>query len=78
MLQRFEIFFVGIAAARQEQQAAARGAIGFGPVDAPDGMAVRGKPQAFPRSRGNGATVEWRSASLARLANSSLLPVVTF
>jgi hypothetical protein len=78
VLERLEVFLVGVAAAGQEQQAAARRRSGLGPVDPPDRVAVRREPQAFAGTGWNGAAVEGRLVRLVRLANSALLPVVTF
>jgi len=77
MVERLEILLVGIAAARQEQQAAARAAARRGPVDPADGVAVRRQPPAFTGMGGNGAAVERSPFSRSWMANSSLLPVVT-
>ena len=77
VLKRLEILFVGVAPPRQEQQAAPRGPARVRPVEPPDRMSVGRGPQAFASSRRNGATVESRRFRRIRLANSSLLPVVT-
>ena len=78
MLQGLEILFVGITAAGKEQQVSSRLAAGFRPVDTADRVPVRGRPAAFTGADRNSAAVECRRAHLIRLANSALLPVVTF
>jgi hypothetical protein len=75
VLHRLEVFLVSVAPAREEQQAAARLAGRFGPVDAADRVAVRRRPAAFAGFGRNGAAIECRRF---RLANSALLAVVTF
>jgi hypothetical protein len=78
VLERFEVLLVGVAAAGQEQQAAARILTGLRPVDPADRVPVGREPAAFAGVGWNGAAVESSGVRLIPLANSSLLPVVTF
>jgi hypothetical protein len=78
VLERFKVLLVGVAAPRQEQQPAARILTAFRPVDPADRVAVGRQPAAFAGVGGNGAAVETRDLRRIPLANSSLLPVVTF
>ena len=75
--QRLEILLVSVAAAGQEQQAAARRGR-CGPVDPANCVAIGSEPLRFAGIGGNCAAVESRRFRLGPMANSSLLPVVTF
>lgn len=77
VFQRLEIFLVGVATAGKEQQPAAGMVYRLPPVDPADCVAIRGEPAAFAGIGGNGATVESRRFRRFRVANFSLLPVVT-
>jgi hypothetical protein len=76
--QRLEILLIGVAPAGQEQQAAAGARFGLGPIDPAERMAVRRQPAALAGVGWNGASVESPRFRRFRLANTSLLPVVTF
>jgi hypothetical protein len=78
MIERLEILLVGVAAAGEEQQGAARIRSGSRPVDPADRVAVGCRPETFAGIGGYGAAVESRRSPLDSLANSNLLPVVTF
>ena len=66
------------AAGARDQQAAARISVRHGPVDTANCVSVGRQPAAFASVSRNGAAVETRRFSRIPLANSSLLPVVTF
>jgi hypothetical protein len=78
VIERLEILLVGVATAGQEQQAAARIPPGSRPVDPADRVAVGRRPETFAGIGGYGAAIEGRRSPLDSLANSNLLPVVTF
>ena len=65
--QRFQVFLIGVAAPRHEQDRAARSA---GPVDPADRMAVSQRPARFRRRGGDRAAVEGK-AGLAGLLFSA-------
>jgi hypothetical protein len=78
VVERFEVFLVGIAATGQEQQAATR-AFGRGvPVYPANCVAIGRVPVALAGGRGNCTAIETRAFLFIALANSILLPVVTF
>ncbi|BBC74167.1 hypothetical protein AEB_P3299 [Altererythrobacter sp. B11] len=77
VLTGFEIFLIGIAPPRQEQDGAARRAIGRGPVQPPDRMAIGQAPPALARAMGNCPAIERRPPALGNVANLNLLAVVT-
>jgi hypothetical protein len=78
VIERLEILLVGVAAAGQEQQSAARIPSASRPVDPADRVAVGRLPETFAGIGGYRAAVEGRRFPLDSLANSNLLPVVTF
>src|SRR5690606_22300198 len=75
VLERFEVFLVGVSASRHEQQRATHRLDRLTPVDSPDPMAIRGRPETFDGARRDGATVE--GVRRGYLANFDLPPVVT-
>jgi hypothetical protein len=77
VIERFEVLFVSIAAAGQEQEASASRAWRFRPIDAADRVPVLRKPAAFAGIGRNGSAIEGRGFRRIRMTNASLLPVVT-
>lgn len=77
MVERFEIFFVPVAATGQEEQRAADFAVSAGQVDPPDRVAVGREPAAFGRVRGDTATDGKVSPGFRGLANVATPALVT-
>jgi hypothetical protein len=78
VLERLEVFFVCVAPAGEKQDVPARLALWLRPIDVPDLVAVGRSPAAFAGAGWNGATIRSLRPALLRLANTSLLRLVTF
>jgi len=78
VVERFEVFLVKIAAAREEQDRSLRPAFRKGPVDPADRPAIFGMPETLDRIGRNCLPLEPGGLWLTWLANASLLPLVTF
>jgi hypothetical protein len=78
MVERFKVFLVGIAATGQEEQTATRALSRGVPVYPANCIAIGRVPVALAGGRGNCTAIETRAFLLVALANSILLPVVTF
>jgi hypothetical protein len=78
MIERLEIFFVIVSAAREKEDRTFRPACGIGPVDPPDPVPVGSLPESLPRIARDSPAIESGGDPIAYLANTDLLTVVTF